>query len=187
MCVALRRNAVFLFIACLLLASCSNPAGKLPKYDQVPHFQMTDSEGFAYDSRQLADKVWIADFIYTQCPGPCPLMSSKMHALADQLKNDPDVHFVSFSVDPAHDTPAVLNEYAHHFGGPSKQWVFLTGTPDTIHQVAFSAFHLGDIISKMDHSTRFALVDKSGTIRGYYESTSPDDLKKLIADTAVLR
>ncbi len=148
---------------------------------------MTDSEGFPFDDRQLADKVWIADFIYTQCPGPCPIMSSKMHKLSEQLADVPDVRFVSFSVDPAHDTPPVLNDYAHHFGGPSKNWVFLTGTPGAVHQIAFSTFHLGDVITVMDHSTRFALVDKNGYIRGYYDSTDPKALNALAADARGLR
>jgi protein SCO1/2 len=148
---------------------------------------MTDSEGLPFNDRQLADKVWIADFIYTQCPGPCPVMSSKMHRLSEQLKDDPDVRLVSFSVDPVHDTPPVLNGFAHNFGGPTKQWSFLTGTPETVHQIAYTTFHMGDIISKMDHSTRFALVDKNGFVRGYYDSNDPNDLATLLKDVEALR
>lgn len=178
----------FLLIpTCLLIAGCSNRASKIPKYDHVPYFQMTDSEGFPFDSHQLGDKVWIADFIYTQCPGPCPLMTSRMHVLEQQFADKPDVRFVSFSVDPEHDTPPVLDDYAHHFGAPTKKWVFLTGTPATVHLIAFSTFHLGDVITKMDHSTRFALVDKNGDVRGYYDSTDPSELNNLTADANTLR
>jgi protein SCO1 len=180
-------SSALLAASLLSLAACSNRASKLPKYDLVPHFVMTDSEGLPFDSRQLGDKVWIADFIYTQCPGPCPMMSSQMHQLSERLKDDPDVRLISFSVDPAHDTPPVLSDFAHHFGGPTNQWVFVTGTPESVHQIAFTAFHLGDVITKMDHSTKFALVDKSGYVRGYYDSTNQNDLDTLLRDVNVLR
>jgi cytochrome oxidase Cu insertion factor (SCO1/SenC/PrrC family) len=65
--------------------------------------------------------------------------------------------------------------------------VFLTGTPASVHQVAFSTFHLGDLITVMNHSTRFALVDKNGYIRGYYDSNDPKELKTLVKDATVLR
>jgi protein SCO1/2 len=115
------------------------------------------------------------------------MMTSRMHQLADQLKDDPDVRLVSFSVDPAHDTPPVLNEFAHRFGAPTKQWIFLTGSPQMVHLVAYSTFHTGDVIGKMDHSTKFALVDKDGYIRGYYSSLSQGDLAQLLQDVAALR
>lgn len=148
---------------------------------------MTDSEGHAFDSKLLVGKVWVADFIYTNCPGPCPLMSAKMHTLAQQIKNDADVWLISISVDPQRDTPAVLNRFAHHFGGPTKQWTFLTGSPDTVHLLAYQTFHVGDVIGKMDHSTKFALVDKRGEIRGYYSLFDPDGMDTIKKDIAALR
>jgi protein SCO1 len=180
-------KGTLLVAAAVLLASCIGAGSKLPKYDHVPQFQMTDSEGQPFDSRQLGDKIWIADFIYTLCPGPCPMMTSKMHRLTERLRDAPDVRFVSFSVDPANDTPAVLNGFAHHFGGPSKQWTFVTGTPDAVHTIAFMTFHLGDLISKMPHSTKFALVDKSGDVRGYYSSDGEEEMNKLVKDAQALR
>lgn len=176
-----------LLLAALVGAACNNRASKLPRYDHVPSFHMTDSEGQPFDSRQLADKVWIADFIYSQCPGPCPMMSSKMHRLVERTNDFPELRFVSFSVDPANDTPAVLNEFAHRFGAPSARWTFLTGTPQTVHQIAFSTFHLGDVITTITHSTRFALVDKQGNVRGYYDSSDANDMDKLLQDASALR
>lgn len=148
---------------------------------------MTDSKGDAFDSRSLAGKVWVADFIYTNCPGPCPLMTSKMHRLEQQVKTDADVRLISISVDPAHDTPPVLDRYAHHFGGPTKHWTFLTGSPATIHLLAYQTFHVGDVIGKMDHSTKFTLVDQHGEIRGYYSLFDVDGMTALKKDIAALR
>ena len=148
---------------------------------------MTDSEGHNFDSRALEGKVWIADFIYTNCPGPCPRMTSEMHKVQQQVKNDSDVLLVSISVDPEHDSPAVLNEYAHHFGGPANDWVFLTGSPETIHSLAYNVFHTGDVIGKMDHSTKFVAVDKQGRIRGYYSSLEPASIAEMLQDIKALR
>jgi cytochrome oxidase Cu insertion factor (SCO1/SenC/PrrC family) len=187
------KELVFLLLCSLFTIACINPASKLPEYGHVPSFKMTDSQGHPFDSSELANKVWVVDFIYTNCPGPCPLMTSKMHRLAQQLKfeqqakNDSDVRLVSISVDPARDTPAVLNAYAHHFGGPTPQWIFLTGTPDTVHLLAHDVFKVGDIISRMDHSTRFMVVDKKGDVRGYYSVFDQDGMQSLLRDVSALR
>jgi protein SCO1/2 len=148
---------------------------------------MTTSAGSTFDGNQLAGKVWVADFIYTNCPGPCPRMTSQMHHLQLQVKNDPDVRLVSFSVDPHRDTPPVLSAYAKHFGGPAADWVFLTGNDATTHLLAHDVFKVGDLIGVMDHSTKFILVDKRDTIRGYYSTFDTDDMHKLVQDVQSLR
>lgn len=100
---------------------------------------------------------------------------------------NPDVRLISISVDPARDTPAALKEFASHYGAPTSQWSFLTGTPDTVHLLAWSTFHVGDLISKMQHSTKFTLVDQKGYIRGYYSSFDPEGMRALLRDTETLR
>ena len=97
------------------------------------------------------------------------------------------MQLVSISVDPQHDSPPVLNDFAHRFGGPADNWVFLTGSPETVHLLAHEVFHVGDLISKMDHSTKFTLVDKQGNIRGYYSSVDADSIPTMLKDLAVLR
>lgn len=135
---------------------------------------MTDSEGRSFDGSSLRGKVWVADFIYTTCPAACPLMSSRMERVHKQTADLADVRIVSFSVDPK-DTPAALKTFASHYGGGTPNWIFLTGAPDTVHQLTFTTFHMGDILGKIEHSTKFALVDKQGFIRGYYSSIAPPD------------
>ena len=170
----------------LSLSACNNRAAKLPNYGKIPEFQMTDSEGHAFDSKQIAGKVWVVDFIYTNCPGPCPRMTSQMHHVQQQLKGDPDVRLVSISVDPEHDSPKILNAFAHRFGGPNDQWYFLTGSPETVHLLAHDVFKVGDIISQMDHSTKFMVVDKRGDLRGYYSSLEEDDIPAMLKDIEAL-
>ncbi len=177
-----------LFCAALLSfsAACTDPASKLPEYGTVPPFTMTDSQDRKFAGQTLAGKVWIADVIYTNCPAECPRMTAQMHRLERQLQGRPDVWLVSFSVDPQRDSPAVLNKFAHHFGGPTSQWIFLTGSPETVHLIAYQTFHVGDVIGKIEHSTKFVLVDKRGDIRGYYSAFDQDDMASLLKDTAAL-
>jgi len=148
---------------------------------------MTDSQAHAFNAAELDGQVWIADFIYTSCPAECPRMSAEMHKLDEQLRGEKDVRLVSISVDPANDTPAVLNDFARRFGAPNEQWIFLTGSPATVHLVAYQTFHVGDVIGKIEHSTKFVLVDKHGHIRGYYSSLYPEDRGQLLKDVETLR
>lgn len=176
------------FVPLLLLSlACSNRAGKLPNYGTVPAFSMTDSQGHRFDSKELAGKVWVADFIYTNCPAACPFMSSRMHSVQKALGGKRDVQLVSISVDPARDTPPVLNAFAHRYGAPNDQWVFLTGTPETVHLLAYETFHVGDVLGKIEHSTKFTLVDKHGNIRGYYSTYDKDGIPALLKDISALR
>ncbi len=148
---------------------------------------MTDSNGHPFNRKQLSGAVWIVDFIYTNCPAECPRMTSKMHRISEQVQGEDNVGLLSISVDPDRDTPAVLTSFAQRFGGPTPQWHFLTGSPSSVHLLAYTTFHVGDIIGKMEHGTYFILVDKSGNIRGYYSSFDPDDLKRLLKDVNALR
>ena len=173
--------------ALLLSTACANRASKLPDYGTVPAFTMTDSLGHPFDSGELAGKVWVADFIYTNCPSACPFMSSRMHSVQRSLKGQEDVKLVSISVDPARDTPPVLNAFARRYGGPNEQWIFLTGSPATVHLVAYQTFHAGDVLGKIEHSTKFVLVDKRGRIRGYYSTYDKDGIPTLLKDISALR
>jgi protein SCO1/2 len=179
-----RLTIVSGFLVGLLALStgCSDPASKLEVYGVVPSFQLTDSLGNSFDSNQLTGKVWVADFIYTHCPGPCPRMTSQMHTLEKQIEGDQDVRLVSFTVDPAQDSPPVLNNFAQRFGGPTPQWFFLTGAPETLHKLARNVFMVGDLVGVMDHSTKFILVDRKRRIRGFYSTFEPDGIAKLRKD-----
>ena len=177
----------FALIAIGILTGCADPASKLPDYGKVPAFTMTDSTGRPFSSKALSGKVWIVDFIYTHCPAECPLMTAKMKKVEETIKGQDDVGILSISVDPARDSPPVLNDFAHHFGGPTNQWVFLTGTAPTIHLLAYETFHVGDVLGKIEHSTKFMLVDKRERLRGYYSSFDQDGISALLKDLAALR
>jgi len=156
-------------------------------YGTVPSFQLVNQNGQPFGSAQLAGKIWIADFIYTTCPGPCPMISSRMSELQKPLEKT-DVHLVSFSVDPDKDTPQVLRSYAEKWQAEPGRWDFLTGPKSAIYKLSHDEFKLAvsdgsDAQGIPVHSTRMVLVDRHGQIRGYYDATEADAVTKLVADT----
>jgi protein SCO1/2 len=159
-------------------------------YGTVPEFILVNQDGKNFGSAQLRGKIWIADFIYTTCPGPCPMISSRMSELQKPLEKT-DVHLVSFSVDPAKDTPQVLRGYAEKLQAEPGRWDFLTGPQSTIYNLSRNGFKLAVSDGSEDngipvHSTRMILVDRHGVIRGYYDAAEVDAVTKLVADTTHL-
>jgi protein SCO1/2 len=156
-------------------------------YGTVPPFQLINQNGQPFGLAQLHGKIWIADFIYTTCPGPCPMISSRMSELQKPLEKT-DIHLVSFTVDPLKDTPEVLRGYAEKLQAQPGRWDFLTGPRSTIYDLSKSGFKLAAFDHSEEtglpvHSTRMVLVDRHGVIRGYYDATEPDAVTKLLADT----
>ncbi len=165
-----------------LLTGCAS-SSPLPSLGLVPDFTLTDQANREFRSVEaLRRKVWIADFIFTHCPGPCPRMSSQFHKIQDALEAEPDIRLISFTVDPLRDTPPVLAAYAQQFKANPRQWFFLTGSQDALNELARHAFKLGDVDGNLEHSTKFALVDKFGRLRGYYSATASEVIPQLVAD-----
>ena len=158
----------------------------LPSYGAVPNFELVNQDAQPFGSQQLSGKIWIADFIFTNCRGPCPIISTRMGELQKPLANR-GVHLISFTVDPEKDTPEVLRTYADKLRKEPIRWDFLTGPIATIASLSRDGFKLGISEGEPEtgpvHSTRFVLVDRRGTIRGYYDALASDGVTKLLADT----
>jgi protein SCO1/2 len=175
----------FLAASLLSLAGCSS-SSDLPVLGSVPAFQLTDQNNHDFDSsKTLQSTIWIADFMFTNCPGPCPRMSSQLKQAQTYLTNT-GVKIISFSVDPTHDTPQVLFDYSRHFDARSGTWYFLTGPRATLQTLSRDAFKLADVDDTLDHSIRFVLVDRKSRIRGYYLSSEPRIVDQLVADARAL-
>ncbi len=173
-------------IALGLVSACARHRD-LPNYGHVPAFELTSQTGAPFDRKSLDGSIWVADFIFTNCEGPCPRMSSHMHEIQKATDSGmPRLKLVSFTVDPARDTPPVLAEYAKHFQAESNRWSFLTGDPATLQLLDREAFKLGNLSGAMDHSTRFVLVDGKGNIRGYYGIGDGDPVGAITADARLL-
>ena len=108
----------------------------------VPDFSLIQRDGRRVTLADLRGKVWIANFIYTHCTDTCPLQSARMARLQEELRGEPDVRFVSITVDPELDTPEVLSEYANRFGADRDRWLFLTGEKRALYALAMEGFRL---------------------------------------------
>lgn len=166
-------------------------AGPLPVLFTLPDFSLTERSGGTVTRATLAGKVWIADFIFTTCPGPCPLMTRRMAGLQAALADQPDLRLVTITVDPRRDTPERLKEYADQHGADPRRWLFLTGDREAIYRLSTDGFRMAAIVEQDEvqttdhpilHSTRFVLVDRQGRIRAYYNGTSEEDMERLQAD-----
>jgi protein SCO1/2 len=167
------------------LAGCAARAS-LPSYASVPEFSLTDQTGAKFDSgSSLNGHVWVADFMFTECPGPCPRMSKQMSEVQEALKGT-DARMVSLTVDPQHDTPPVLAQYAAFYSARPGVWFFLTGDTRTLDHLDRDVFQLGDVDGSLEHSTRFVLVDRSSRVRGFYLTSDADAIPHVIADAKVL-
>jgi cytochrome oxidase Cu insertion factor (SCO1/SenC/PrrC family) len=160
----------------------------------VPEFVLTERSRAPVTRADLAGKVWIAGFVFTRCHGPCPLVTGVMARLRSELPTD--VQLVTITVDPEHDTPEVLTEYARRNAVPEQGWWFLTGAKEPLYRLVREGFRIGveedaDATKlpgeRITHSTRLAVVDRAGMIRGYFEATDPASIATLSRMVAALR
>ena len=180
--------ALFALLAVSAGVSCrgarSGPEAKLPKYGTVPDFSLLDASGKTVSRGDLAGEVWIADFIFTRCAGACPSMSARR------------IRLVTFTVDPDNDTPQILRGYAAAAGARSDRWLFLTGGREAIRKLSERGFKLSAETDPqaaatlggpaITHSQKFVLVDQESRIRGYYDGTDEDAVRRLARDARSL-
>ena len=170
------------------LSPVAPAAQSLARYGAVPSFALIDQQGRPVTRETFQGRVWIADFIFTSCAGQCLLMSDALRALQRMLPNDQELAFVSFSVDPARDTPEVLAAYAQRYGADAR-WTLITGGRDALTTLCTGGFHLAlgqqpeSAREPILHSVRLVLVDRAGQIRGYYDATDAGALTRLRHDT----
>ncbi len=166
----------------LVVSNAGRENAALPELGAVPSFSLTTEAGSNADDAMFNGKISVVDFIFTSCAGICPMMSGRMAWLQEELRDHPDIQFVSFSVDPLTDTPDVLTEYGKRYGAIPGRWTFLTGDRDQIYTLTKNGFRLGleaEGENAIIHSPKFVLVDRKGSIRGYYDSDSTDTMDQL--------
>ena len=172
------------------------PLEGLKDFGAVPQFSLIERDGREVALSDLKGKIWIVNFIYTNCPDTCPIQSAQMRQIQDDFRDEKDLRLVSITVDPTRDTPEVLSEYAKRFGADPARWLFLTGKKETIYKFAQEGFRLGAVEIPHEkrpesgathtHSPRFVLVDREAEIRGYYVSTDAEAMKRLRRDLRIL-
>jgi protein SCO1 len=163
----------------------------LPVLGRLPPFTLTNQTGQAVSSSAMRGRVWIADAIFTRCPGPCPILTRRLVALQHAIPPGDPVSMVSFTVDPDFDQPPVLAHYAQRFGADTNRWWFLTGTKHQLYDAIVKGLKLvatstepTNHVANVDmslHSTMLVVIDGYGRIRGYYKGLPPT------AQTTVLK
>ena len=159
---------------------------ELPILGKLIDFQLTDQNGEIFSKEDLLGKVWVADFIFTTCAGPCPVMSGQFAELQSRFSNAPDLNLLSISVNPDYDSPEILREYGGRYGANYNKWRFLTGDREAIHELAVDGFKVGSVEDPIFHSTRFILLDDKARIRGYYISSELEEMQQLWRDIELL-
>ncbi|HWB63954.1 MAG TPA: SCO family protein [Chitinophagales bacterium] len=205
------RRLIFLcgFIS-LVLNSCNN-GKKLPFYGpktvsqkivdgkqevdsvnySIPGFTMTDQDSNTVNEGTVNDKIYVADFFFTSCPSICPKMMKEMGYVYDKYKGNGNIQILSFSIDPERDSVGRLKDYAKRLGNiDGTKWHLLTGNKDSIYELAkkylVSATEDPDAPGGHIHDGNFILIDTKSRIRGYYDGTDDESVKKLMNDMDIL-
>lgn len=189
------RIAVFvgglaLLLGIAIVARAMRPAPPLPVLGAVPPFQLVDERGARYSNESMRGHVAVVDFIFTRCPSSCPRLTARMAELEARLAKDGrDARLVSFSVNPENDTPSVLLAYAAKAGANLGRWTFVTGPVDDVMRAAVLGFKVsaakvatGANDYDVTHGDWFVVVDRAGSIRGYYPTQEASDFERLVAD-----
>lgn len=184
------RRRLLAIAALLACGACrSREEAPLAVLSTLPAFTLVDQTGAAFGREQMHGQVWVANFIFTRCPTICPTFTAQMAALEKKAAAAKQpVRFVSFSVDPAHDTPAVLAAWGKDRGA---DWTLLTGSVEQIQATVVGGLKIAakpigpdDDLASIFHGSHFVLIDEEGRIRGYYDSSDPARVEAILADAA---
>jgi protein SCO1/2 len=160
-------------------------------YHKIPDFEFINQDSVKITEQAVAGKVYVADFFFTTCPTICPKMKTQLLRIFEKYKGNPKVMILSHSIDPRHDTPAVLKEFMNNLGITGKSWQMVTGDKAKIFEIGQKSY----MVSAADdptqpggvvHSGAFILVDKNRHIRGIYDGTVPDKVDNLMKDMELL-
>lgn len=184
----------FILVATLVSFAWSGLKGTRPvrvpdhlqPVSEVPDFRLLDQSGKPFGLADLKGKIWVGNFIFTRCSGPCPMVSSRMAELNQKIgRAGEGVELVTFSVDPEFDTPEVLASYAGRLGAGPGRWKFLTGNKEDMNAIVIKGL-LQPLAKEPDgtpaHSTRFVIVDGDGKLRGFADANDPEVVQKLLMD-----
>ena len=156
-------------------------------YHKIGNFALVNQDSSIVTDETLRGKIYVADFFFTSCRTICPIMKTQMLRVYESIQDDPGVILVSHTIDPEHDTVALLHDYAERLGVKSSKWHFLTGIKDSIYYLAQTSYFATAMEAEDEpdgfiHSGAFLLIDRQGRIRGKYDGTKEEDVNRLLAD-----
>ncbi len=206
----MRSNLIrkpLLYFSVLLFAACSSPKDKhlLPLYGEkkpgnigdttyhtIQAFSLTNQFGEKVDNNTVKNKIYVADFFFATCQSICPVMSKNLTDVQKAFEKDDSLLILSHSVNPMHDTVAVLKDYSDSYGAIKNKWHFLTGNKKQIYELAKSSYLVNALEDDGTpegflHSELLLLIDTKGRIRGMYDGTDKAQVNKLIEDIRILK
>jgi len=198
----IRLISLIAFLPLVLMLSCNNKTSNerpLPImgskevkngdtiFHKIPEFQFVDQDSQKVTRKDLKGYIYVADFFFTTCPTICPDMKEQMARIHEEFKDNDKVKLISHTVDPKHDTVAVLKEYAQEIGVNNDKWKFLTGDKEKIYEIGKNGYMATaredeEAPGGFLHSGHFILVDQQGRVRGLYDGTKKKDVDNLMKD-----
>ena len=161
-------------------------------YQTIPPFKFVNQFGDSISNKNVAGKIYVADFFFTSCPSICPIMQRNMLDVYKTFKTDNDIKILSFTIDPKYDSVKVLKQYADRLGINGNMWWLLQGKKDETYHLAEQNYLVAvkkdsTVAGGYVHQGYFVLIDKQSRIRGAYDGTQPDQVTQLIADIKTLK
>jgi len=164
----------------------ANSSRVLKKIKTVPNFSFINQNAQKFTNYNLKGNISIIDFMFTNCPGPCPIMANNMKELYDDHSEVHQVQFISITVDPKNDDIKRLKQYSDSYGVNDVRWQFLTSQIDSIKDLKQNGFMLYADNLPQGHAVKFILVDHNGMIRQYYDGTDKASIAVLRKDIKLL-
>ena len=192
------------FFLCVMILGCDLQTEKKLPYlgrreiyngDTISHtiadFKFVDLDSNYVTQATFKDQIYVSDFFFTSCPTICPVMKTQMLRVYEKYKENKEVAILSHSIDPKHDTVAVLKSFAERLGVESNTWKFVTGDKDEIYKVGQTSYMVSAVEDPTEpggfiHSGAFILVDKQRRVRGIYDGTVADQVDILMSDMELL-
>lgn len=167
-------------LALLIVNQANRSRSQIPVWGQLEDFSFTNAQdGQPFGLKQMLGKISVVDFIFTNCPGACPVMAINMEGLYELYKTADKVQFISVSVDPDRDSLEALRQYAEERGVTDNRWVFLRAPMTDVKALCEGQFMLAADELPMAHTTKFILVDQLGRIRSYHEGLESGSMESL--------
>lgn len=166
-------------------------AGVDTVYQTIPAFKLLNQDSVYITNDHFKGKIYIADFFFTSCTSICPIMHRNLKKVYEHFKDNPDVMFLSHTIDFKYDTPSVLKKYAKKLGVDGPKWQFVFGPKETVYDLAVKSYLVSVAADSTDrqgyvHQGFLVLIDKDKRIRGAYDGTNPEQVAQLEKDIPVL-
>lgn len=209
----MKFRAIVFLISLVLVLSCNkkqdkllpiyNPSNFNPKfvdkslqnkseYHIVSDFNLINQNGDTITQENYKNKIYVTDFFFTRCGTICPIMTDNMSKIQKEFLKDDDIMLLSLSVTPVIDSVTVLREYANKKGVIDIKWNVTTGNKKHIYELARKSYFAVEVkgdggLQDFIHTSKFILIDKKKQIRGIYDGTNDDDIKRIIEDIKTLK